>query len=344
MTDLFEAVDRMWRRTGAGWATDFQPASANIGWLHVEGRLVIRPYSEIDTMEGLEPPPELPLPSAEQLAAAKHFFRHESKIYDEVLRQLLRFCKARYQEDSTFFDGLEGVNSIEELQPQIGQFQISIEPEAVDGCAWLSMSGDCDWEPEHGTGVCVWKDIVLEVGTCDTLSHGPDNEFTMLPPLEDPKREATRVRVIDALQAAIRRRAEEAHEAFQSQLPEEVRLASAIIEGDEQQVQELVERGIRLHNYPSEYGSPLTPAVHAHNADAVRRMLELGARPQVNGKDGQTPLKAARQLADALRMSQRLRRQMLGGQLPAGAKDEAADEIDEAAKQLEQIITLLSGS
>lgn len=344
MPDHIEFAGKSWqRRSGCGWSIQFDPEQATIGSFSVSSTLYVRTYDEADIEQDDR---EAPPPSQEQNAAIGFFLGNQPAIYDEILRQLLRFCQQRHQEDPFFFDCLDGVNSIEQLQPLVGQFDISIERDAADGFAWVALSGNCDWEVEHGTGICLWKDIVLEVGTHDTLMQGPTNAFRMLPPLADADREATRVHVVEVLEAAAVAKAEAAEADFQARLPDPVRLQGAILTGDTVQVDELVSRDVSLKDYPAEYGSPLTSAVCCCNAVAVEQMLKHGARPGCKGPEGETPLKTAKQMLKTLQMSQQLQQQVMGdlssmlaGQSPqtGGLMSMLGDLQDAAANMLTEL-------
>ena len=104
MTDSLEFAGKSWqRKTGCGWSTQFDPQQATIGNFPVNSTLQVVTYEETEDEQGDR---EEPPPSAEQIAAVEFFLANQPAIYDEILRQLLRFCQQRHQEDPFFFDCL----------------------------------------------------------------------------------------------------------------------------------------------------------------------------------------------------------------------------------------------
>jgi hypothetical protein len=141
---------------------------------------------------------------------------------------------------------------------------------------------------------------------------GSDNRISITSPLEDPARQATRMRIIDAIESAAGAKAEAARFAYEAALPDSVKLANAIMMDDESEIKALVAKGVRLDTYPRDSGSPLVMAIGRHNVAAVRHMIELGAAVTRRGPDGMKLLQFSRQMQQGLRMSQRLQQEVLG--------------------------------
>jgi hypothetical protein len=303
-----EFAGRSWKRSGGVWVTAWQPPQ-DLN-LRFQGSVRIVGHSQFDDLGNETDEPAAV--SAEQQAAAAYLFEHPSQICREVLRQLLRYCRRLHQEDPQFFDELAGVETVDQLTPQIGELQVAIEYHSADGCAWMSITGGCDWEIEHGLGICVWQDIVLDIGTYDTVLGGPDAEYTSLPPLEDSGREQTRQSVLNTLAAISADEAEAAEQAALNDLPDSVRLCFALAGGDAAVVDQLVAKGVRLHNFPKPYQPPVFMAIQSCDPGLLKRMMELGARTDVTGLDGQTPIAQAREMLAGFRLSQDLQNSVLG--------------------------------
>lgn len=303
-----EFAGRSWTRSGGVWVTAWQPPQGLN--LRFEPSIRIVGCSQFDDLGNETDEPAAV--SAEQQAAAAYFFEHRSQICHEVLRQLLRYCRRLHQEDPQFFDELAGVETVEQLTPQIAELQVAIEHHSAEGCAWMSITGDCDWEIEHGLGICVWQDIVLDIGTYDTVLGGPDAEYTSLPPLADSRREQTRHSVLNRLASISAAEAEAAEQAALNALPDDVRLCFALASGDAAVVDQLVAKGVRLHNFPQPYQPPVFMAIQSCDPGLLKRMIELGARTDVKGLDGQTPIAQAQEMLAGFRLSQGLQNSVLG--------------------------------
>ncbi len=303
-----EFAGKAWKRSGGVWVTAWQPPQDLNLRFEPSVRIVGR--SRFDDFGNEHDGPAAV--TAEQQAAAAYFLEHSSQVCSEVLGQLLRYCCRLHREDPGFFDALAGVETVDQLTPQLGELQVAIEDYSADGFAWMSITGDCDWEIEHGLGICVWKDIVLDIGTYDTVLSGPDAEYTSLPPLEVSSREQTRKSVLDTIASVSAAAAEAAEQAALNDMPDSVRLCSALASGDAAVVDQLVAKGVRLDNFPKPYQPPVFMAIQSCDPGLLRSMIELGARTDVKGLDGQTPIAQANEMLAGFRLSQGLQNSVLG--------------------------------
>ena len=312
MHESIEVAGLNWSWCDEGWHATFDVAAPSSGDLPIGSSLLIRCQS-LDEQEELEALGRLAEqavsePSASQIAAVEFFLANQSKVYDQILHELLRFCHARFQEDPMFYDMLQGVDDFTKLRPLLSNFRVCVEPVSARGIAWISLAGDCDWEVEHGTGICIWKDVVLEIGTFDTLLAGPTTEYFMMPALEDSDRENLRIEIVTEIEKAVYAKAALFGQMSASvdDYPESYQLAGALLMGDERSAQEMIARGVRLDDYPEQLGSPIFHAIQSNNADLVERMIKLGASVERVNSQGQTPLQAAEELLRNLQGAQQL--------------------------------------
>ncbi len=332
---------KTWKRSGDAWVADFEPPrDLN---LSIEPKIRIVGPRNFDDMDGEGSAAEV---TEEQKAAASYFLEHQVAIFQEVLRQLLRYCEHLYSEDPIFFEELANVQTIAQVTPQVDQLQVAVEHDSADGFAWMSLTGGCDWEMEHGLGICLWKDAVLDIGTYDTVMAGPDPAYTGLPPLEDSGREESRRAVINSIASVREAEAEAAEQAALENMPDEVRLCEALVGRNTGLAEELIASGVRLDDFPDPYLPPVFMAIMAWDPDVLRRMIELGARTDVKNFEGQTPLEAANQMLQTFGLSQRLQKGVLGdlssmmdGGDPAagGVLSMLGDLQNEAAELLSQM-------
>jgi hypothetical protein len=101
----------------------------------------------------------------EQINALSFLSENDEIIRDEILNALFNSMpeiKEVYQEYCP------EINSISELKNFIGLSNIHVMDSDKDGFAYLGYELGCDWDDEHGIGIMMHKDRVIELGQADT--------------------------------------------------------------------------------------------------------------------------------------------------------------------------------
>jgi hypothetical protein len=125
----------------------------------------------------LEPDPRPPAP--EQVTAYAYFKDHEVELRDKVLAIMLKMVRDHYD-----FSGLENadelpkIESLDDLRTNMQIQGILMHDYAKDGCGYIGISFMCTWDEEHGAGVLLHRDRIVEYGTGEA-------SFRIEPILED---------------------------------------------------------------------------------------------------------------------------------------------------------------
>lgn len=93
-----------------------------------------------------------------------HLYNKQAEIKNSILNALLEyypFLKEVYREE------IPTIISKYDFQDLISLNSIHIFNEEIDGYTYLGFSFDCSWDEEHGLGVKILKDKVIEVGHSD---------------------------------------------------------------------------------------------------------------------------------------------------------------------------------
>lgn len=107
----------------------------------------------------------------EHVAAFHYIVENQNTIRDTVLEVLFRNYK-----DLQEYYGYEGeelerfmpdINEINELKNLIGLLNVHIMNVYKDGMAYFGLEFDCTWDEEHGFGVMIYKNNVVELGGAD---------------------------------------------------------------------------------------------------------------------------------------------------------------------------------
>jgi hypothetical protein len=115
----------------------------------------------------LEPTPRPPTP--EQVAAYAYLKDHEVELRDKILATMLKMVRDHYDfSDLENSDELPKIESLEELQTNMQIQGILVHEYAKDGYAYIGISFVCTWDEEHGAGVLLHRDRIVEYGTGDT--------------------------------------------------------------------------------------------------------------------------------------------------------------------------------
>jgi len=101
----------------------------------------------------------------EQINSLNFLQENSEKIRDEILNALYR----ELPEIRDIYDDLvPEINTISDLKKSIGLSIIHIMESDKDGFAYIGYELGCDWDDEHGLGIMMHKDRVIEIGQADT--------------------------------------------------------------------------------------------------------------------------------------------------------------------------------
>ncbi len=107
---------------------------------------------------------------AGMIAAYEYLRDNEAHIAEVVVKAILdEHPKWRQQWQIKDDDpGMPPIRSVEELRGAIGLGTVHILNVAEDGVAYVGLEFGCEWDEEHGMGVLMHRDRVLEVSQGDT--------------------------------------------------------------------------------------------------------------------------------------------------------------------------------
>ena len=282
---------------GAGWSCETELK----GWNgpHESCDVVI----EIDTemSDGFSSQPLVPdlEPTEAQIAAVKYLLENQSRIIERVLDASLRWARYFMENNEDWFDEDEAIESVSQLRDNMGALEILVSPQAVDGFAWIGFSTDCEWDEEHGLGIAVWKDTVIDVGHADVAFSTPYGGFDEILPIEEKE---TRENVLSSLEE----QEQQAEAEYLASLPDSVKLVQAICIGDQDEVQRLKQRGAKVNDTPATFPPPIFMAMQTQDPAAVAAMIAEGASLSVKNHEGQTPVEFAQQMIETFSMSSQM--------------------------------------
>jgi hypothetical protein len=115
-------------------------------------------------------------PSLEQAAAFNLLIDHDQAISMAILQALLdsypSLCESYGYDDAEAAAYMPPVASPDEFQRLIGLSFVHILTESKDGIAYFGLEFGCTWDEEHGLGVMMHKNRVIELGGADTAFLG----------------------------------------------------------------------------------------------------------------------------------------------------------------------------
>lgn len=126
-------------------------------------------------------------PCAEQVAAYEYLLSNSESVYASLLKAVFDVypsLRSDYREGYGYSDDMDDEEK-EEFEEEYGEWvpalsepadlktvvrpiNIHISTSAKDGVAFFGFEFDCNWDEEHGLGVLMHRDRVLEVGQADT--------------------------------------------------------------------------------------------------------------------------------------------------------------------------------
>lgn len=116
------------------------------------------------TIEGI-PVDYVKICSPAQVAAIKYLLENSELIQASLLNGLLAKFPAWKE---IYDDGLPDVSGISQFKDIIGLSYLHVLSAEKDGYAYIGFELGCTWDEEHGAGVMMNKDRVIEVGQADT--------------------------------------------------------------------------------------------------------------------------------------------------------------------------------
>jgi len=107
--------------------------------------------------------------SQAQYNSIQYLYENSELVRDSLLNSLLKdYPKAK----EIYGDFMPDINSIEDYKKYLGLSFLHIMDSEKDGFAYYGFELGCSWEDEHGLGVMMHKDRVIEVGDAEeSLNH-----------------------------------------------------------------------------------------------------------------------------------------------------------------------------
>jgi hypothetical protein len=219
----------------------------------------------------LETDGEETLPTTEQELALTFFLEHEATVCRNVLDAVLRHYRQRRDDEPQWFEDDKPVETIDDLGQQLEFNGLNVRREAADGLSLLGFSFSADWEPEHGLGVCVHGDTVLDVGDWEVCQNGPYFDFSpWIASAATPKEREHLARIASQIETG---REDDAGPLAASY----VEMLRAISTGDVEALQRLRDGGLEVDQLPPGLPHPLFAAIENQNPALVRQLLASGA-------------------------------------------------------------------
>lgn len=101
----------------------------------------------------------------EQISALNFLYQNADKIRDEILNALFNELP---EIKDIYEDMVPEIKSISDFKNVLGLSIIHVMDSDKDGFAYLGYELGCDWDDEHGIGIMMHKDRVVEIGQADT--------------------------------------------------------------------------------------------------------------------------------------------------------------------------------
>lgn len=101
----------------------------------------------------------------EQLNALKFLVDNSDVIRDALLTGLI---KELPELKEIYEDLIPEISKIEDFKNHIGLGNLHVMDSDRDQIAYIGFEFGCDWDEEHGVGIIMHKDRVVEIGQADT--------------------------------------------------------------------------------------------------------------------------------------------------------------------------------
>lgn len=246
-------------------------------------------------------------PAPEQAAAFRHLIDHEAEVCQAVLEALHRSYQ-QYYEDERWrrICDLPEITSPAGVTAAAHLCDVRVCRESAEGVAHLLFEVDCDWEQEHGLCVVYRKDTGGDWTTFDGVDELLGVEY----------------------------------DEENVELPGNQELFQAVQADDQKKVRQLLAAGHDI-NAVGQFPPPLCMAVQLMDGGLVRRLLAVGADPQLQDFEGKTALQHARAMLRTLAPKQADK--MMEAVLEL-AKQRLGPERFDFKGKLEEIVRLLEAA
>ncbi|MCR9289728.1 MAG: hypothetical protein NXI23_20325 [Bacteroidetes bacterium] len=107
------------------------------------------------------------LPDPSQLKAIEFLIENEQLIKETIMNKLLPYY-TQLRIDWGEEDWMPKVHSKEDFKNMIGLSWIHVLNVEKEGIAYIGFEMGCQWDEEHGLGVMLHKDRVVEIGGADS--------------------------------------------------------------------------------------------------------------------------------------------------------------------------------
>lgn len=113
-------------------------------------------------------------PSDAQAEAYRYFIENEATVGDAVITALLRDYQERWEERRGQMEPYWPEDELDAALPKLASSgglrnlirleRVEIHEAEEDGCAYVGLAFECSWDEDHGIGVRLCRDQVVEIG------------------------------------------------------------------------------------------------------------------------------------------------------------------------------------
>ena len=115
-------------------------------------------------------------PQEFQINAINYFYYNQQKVLNKLCDSVIKhYSKLMEMYDVTDYDaelGFPELKSINEVKKIIGIGNIHVFYNQKDNLSYLGFECGCPWDEEHGLGIIMHTDRVIDVGTADICFSG----------------------------------------------------------------------------------------------------------------------------------------------------------------------------
>lgn len=263
--------------------------------------------------------PDGSAPTPAQAASFAFLCANEAEVLAAVRAAVWDAFQNAYNDE--YWRQVGGVRPAAAPDDLAGRFAVErlhITREARGGLAHLVFHIDSDWQDEHGELVVYSPDArAARWTTWDGLYDLLDSDEAEADPEGDDDRPLT---------------------------PHE-QLIGAVLAGDDAKARELVAAGADINALGDDELPPLWVAVDQMEVELVRRLLALGADPQLaNPEERTTPLKHAKRMYRDMGFAPAKNRDPMLASMMELVQQAAGPQMQEYKQRLEQIVALLEAA
>lgn len=107
--------------------------------------------------------------------ALEYFVTHQKEVLDALCNGLLKKypeLMEMYGETGFSDDNFPELKNIEDVKKHLTIHTLHIHEKDDDTFAKIGFECECPWDPEHGTGIVMYKDTFINFGSADTAISG----------------------------------------------------------------------------------------------------------------------------------------------------------------------------